>query len=103
MASRHVKCSCPRCATIWRMAQSNIDRARRDGGPFCPVCGEPSVVGDLVVTPEQSAQHAALCDRVAAEAAEPLNRAELKRRAEMRAHRARMAKTRARVHTKGGG
>jgi len=87
MASRHIKVSCPECATIWRMARSNIQRARYRGGPFCPVCRAVAVVGDCGVTPEQSAQHKALCEKVAAEAAAPLNAETSKRTEAMLARR----------------
>ena len=93
MASRHLKCSCQSCDTIWRMARRNIDRAAARGGPFCPVCREPATVGDAEpLSSEQREQIAKLCERVAAEAVEPLNAAELKRRAEIMRHRARYAK-----------
>jgi len=92
MGTRHIKVSCESCATIWRMARSNIARGRRRGGPFCPVCREPGTVGDLGVTPEQSAQHKALCEKVAAEVAAPLNAATQKSRDEMLARRKRWAR-----------
>ena len=92
MATRHVKVSCEHCATIWRMARSNIARAQKRGGPFCPVCREPGTLEEAGVTPERSAEIKALCEKVAVEAAADLNAAELKRRAEIAAHRAKYAR-----------
>jgi hypothetical protein len=72
------------------MAQSNIDRARDRGGLVCPVCVGEAVVGDLELTAAQRKQLEAICDRIAEEAARPLNEAELARRAEMFAERRRV-------------
>lgn len=37
-STRMIKCECPACGAVWRMAQKHIDAAEH--GMWCPVCGE---------------------------------------------------------------
>ncbi len=82
------------------MAQSNIDRALARGGPWCPVCKAEAVAGGPPpLTTEQRAGIKALCDKVATEAAAPLNAEEMRRRAEIQKGRAHKMPKRSHVHT----
>lgn len=71
MASRHIKCSCTRCDTIWRMSRMCIKNAGERLS--CPACQAPAIVGNKGISEADWASIRRSCAEVAEGAAAGIN------------------------------
>lgn len=98
MASRHIKCSCTRCDTIWRMSRKAITFAGERLS--CPACQAPAIVGNKGISEADWASIRRICSEVAEDAAAGFNAQQAaENREELECRRAHIARRKHGVHT----
>jgi hypothetical protein len=83
VSTRHIRCECAHCGTIFRMASKHIDRAHRLGGLRCPVCVAPATTDAGELSDEDRELIAQILDRNVADIARAMNADEERRRRAM--------------------